>query len=231
MSDSLIQPNQRLAQLGRPRQFGGRHQHPVRRFIGIAIAAVLHVLLIWALVDGLATKVVKIVAAPIETRIIVPVKPPPPPPPPKIVKIVQQPKVVPPPPPYVPPPQVHVETPPAPTITHQDAPAPSAPVHEAPPPPVAVAKPVSHEVGVVCPNSDQVRASMTYPQDAQDNDITGDVTVEFTVDAEGNVTNPRVTQHADDILERAALATVRRFHCVGQGQMVHVQVPFTFNLS
>jgi hypothetical protein len=36
-------------------------------------------------------------------------------------------------------------------------------------------------------------------------------------------------QHADLILERAAISTVKRFHCIGQA--VRVQVPFSFNLN
>ncbi|WP_269505889.1 energy transducer TonB [Burkholderia sp. IMCC1007] len=224
----------RLAAIGRPRRFGNKQTHPVRRFGGIAIAIVLHLVLIWALVSGLATRVVQIVQKPIETRIIVPVKPPPPPPPPKPVeKVVSKPRVAPPPPPYVPPPEVRVQAPPQPTITHQDVPAPSAPVHEAPPAPapVPVAKPVNHEIGVVCPNSDEVRSSIVYPPEAQDNNITGDVTVEFTVDPDGHVTNLRLAQPADPVLNRAALNAVKRFHCIAQGQPVRVRVPFSFNLN
>ncbi|WP_205170136.1 energy transducer TonB, partial [Burkholderia sp. LMG 13014] len=110
---------------------------------------------------------------------------------------------------------------------------PTAPVHEAPPAPVPVpvAKPVNHEIGVVCPNSDEVRASIVYPQEAQDNNITGDVTVEFTVDPDGRVTNLRVAQPADPVLNRAALNAVKRFNCIAQGQSVRVRVPFSFNLN
>ncbi|MBN3822186.1 energy transducer TonB [Burkholderia sp. Ac-20384] len=223
----------RLAAIGRPREFGKRQTHPVRRFGGIAIAIALHLVLIWALVNGLATRVVEIVQQPIEARIIVPVKPPPPPPPKPVEKVVSKPRVTAPPPPFVPPPEVRVQAPPPATITHQDAPAPTAPVHEAPPAPapVPVAKPVNREIGVVCPNSDEVRASIAYPPEAQDNNITGDVTVEFTVDPDGRVTNLRVAQPADPILNRAALNAVKRFNCIAQGQSVRVRVPFSFNLN
>ncbi|MBE0628618.1 MAG: energy transducer TonB, partial [Burkholderia vietnamiensis] len=117
--------------------------------------------------------------------------------------------------------------------THQDVPAPSAPVHEAPPvpAPVPVAKPVNREIGVVCPNSDEVRSSIVYPTEAQDNNITGDVTIEFTVDPDGRVTNLRVAQPADPVLNRAALNAVKRFHCIAQGEPVRVRVPFSFNLN
>lgn len=132
---------------------------------------------------------------------------------------MSKPRVAPPPPPFVPPPEVRVQAPPQPTITHQDVPAPSAPVHEAPPAPapVPVAKPVNREIGVVRPNSDEVRSSIVYPSEAQDNNITGDVTVEFTVDPDGRVTNLRVAQPADPVLNRAALNAVKRFHCIAQG--------------
>jgi protein TonB len=206
---------------------------PLRRYAGFAIVLLLHVLFIWALKNGLANKVVQVIEKPIETKIIEPVKPPPPPP----LPIVKEPppKIKPPPKPFVPPPEVHVLTPPpvAP-IAHQADPVPT-PV--APPPPVVVAppappaKPVSREIGVVCPNSEQVRSSMKYPQEAQDNDITGDVVISFVVDAEGHVTDEKVEESADPVLDRAAFNTVKKFNCISQGQSVRVQVPFTFNLK
>lgn len=226
MSDGLIGGGHWPARMP---DYGRRQHKSSRRYLGLAIAAVLHVLLIYALVNGLATKVVHIAQRPIEARIIEPVKPPPPPPPLKpVLKVVSRPRIAPP-PPFVPPPEVHVQASPAPTITHQDAPAPSEPVPQAPP--ATVAKPVSHEVGVACPNSDEVRSSITYPQDAQDNDITGNVTIEFTVDADGHVVNERVAKSANVILDRAAFNAVKQFRCIGQGEAVRVQVPFTFNLN
>lgn len=230
VEERLATSNSGLATLGRPREFGKKQQNPVRRFGGIGIVLVLHAVLIYALLNGLATKVVQVIQHPIETRIIEPVKPPPPPPMP-VVKL-PPPKFAPPPPPFVPPPEVPVQAPPQATITHQAAPVPSAPAVQAPVvAPPAPAKPVSHDVGVVCPNSDTLRASIQYPKEAQENNITGDVTIEFVVDAEGNITNERVAQSADPILDRAAFNTVKRFKCVAQGQSVRVQVPFSFNLN
>lgn len=232
VDEGLAVSNDGLARLGRPREFGKKQQNPARRFGGIAIVLVLHILLVYALLNGLATKVVQVIQHPIETRIIEPVKPPPPPPMP-VVKL-PPPKFAPPPPPFVPPPEVPVQAPPQPTITHQTAPVQSAPAVVPPvvaPPAPAPAKPVSHDVGVVCPNSDQLRASVQYPKEAQENNITGDVTIEFVVDAEGHVTNVHVAQSADPVLDRAALNVVRQFKCVAQGQSVRVQVPFSFNLN
>jgi protein TonB len=90
---------------------------------------------------------------------------------------------------------------------------------------------VSHEAGVVCPNSDKVRAAMVYPEEAQDNNITGDVLISFVVDAQGHVTEEKVEKSADPLLDRAAFNTVKKFNCISQGQPVRVQVPFSFNLN
>jgi protein TonB len=219
----------------RPRQYGPRQQNPLRRYAGIAAVLLLHIFFIWALMNGLANKVVQIVQKPIETKIIEPVRPPPPPPMPTVQ--LPPPKFAPPPPPFVPPPEVQV-TPPsvAPTITHQAEPIPTPvappPVVVAPPAPApAPAKPVSHAVGVVCPNSDEVRRSMGYPQEAQDNNITGDVMISFVVDPQGHVTDEKVEQSADSILSHAAFNAVKKFNCISQGQPVRVQVPFSFNLN
>lgn len=217
----------------RPREYGARRQGGPRRYAGLGLVLLLHVALIWALVHGLATKVARVIEKPIETRIIEPVKPPPPPPLP-VVKL-PPPKLPPPPRPFVPPPEVPVAVAPAPTIVHQAVPVPTpvapAPAPPAPVAPPAPAKPVSHEAGVVCPNSDQVRASMTYPQEAQDNNITGDVLISFVVDPQGRVTDEKVEKAADPLLDRAAFNAVKKFNCISQGQPVRVQVPFSFNLN
>jgi protein TonB len=218
---------------GHPRQYGRQQRNPVRRYAGIAVVLLLHLFFVWALMNGLANKVVQIVQKPIETKIIEPVKPPPPPP----VPVVQlpPPKFTPPPPPFVPPPKVQVTPPPvAPTITHQAVPVPTPvappPAPAAPPEPVP-AKPASHAVGVVCPNSDEVRRTMGYPEEAQENNITGDVMISFVVDPEGHVTDEKIEQSADPILARAAFSAVKKFNCISQGQPVRVQVPFSFNLN
>ncbi|MEX3581692.1 MAG: energy transducer TonB [Burkholderia sp.] len=220
IEESLAASNSGLAQLSRPRRYDASRKQSVRRYAGIAIV-LLHVVLIYALLNGLATKVVQVIQQPIETRIIEPVKPPPPLPMP-VVKL-PPPKFAP--PPFVPPPEL--QTP----VVHQTTPMVSAPVTVPPPVAAPAPKPVSHKVGVVCPNSDQIRGSILYPQGAQENNITGDVLIEFTVDANGKISNERVAQSADFDLDRAALNAVRQFKCIGQGQPVRVQVPFSFNLN
>jgi protein TonB len=78
-----------------------------RRFSSGVVVGILHIALIYALVTGLARKVVEVIIPPLETKIIEEVKPPPvdkPPPPPP-------PKLAAPPPPFIPPPEVRIETP------------------------------------------------------------------------------------------------------------------------
>ena len=77
-----------------------------RRLAGLAVVVTLHAALIYALVHGLARKIVEVVHQPLETKIIEEIKAPPPdkPPPPP-------PRLTTPPPPYIPPPEVQVHVP------------------------------------------------------------------------------------------------------------------------
>lgn len=82
------------------------HDESSRRVTGLVAVLVFHGVVGYALVNGLARKIVEVIKAPLETKIIEEIKPPqdkPPPPPP--------PKLAPPPPPYIPPPEVHVQLP------------------------------------------------------------------------------------------------------------------------
>src|SRR5436309_7863949 len=85
-----------------------------RRLTGLVAVLAFHVVLVYALVHGLARKIVEVVRQPLETKIIEEIKAPPPdkPPPPP------PPKLTTPPPPYIPPPEVTVQVPvSAPTIS------------------------------------------------------------------------------------------------------------------
>ncbi|VVE14294.1 energy transducer TonB [Pandoraea horticolens] len=209
-----------------------RQQRSASRYVGIGFVALLHAAVVYMLLNGLASKVVDVIRQPIETRVIEEVQPPPPPPP--AIPLPPPPKLAAPPPPFIPPPEVSVQTPPVVqnTITAQSATAepstraaPSAPV--AP----ASAAPQSANVGVVCPNSTQVRASIKYPREALRNNVTGEVVVTFTVDVDGAVKDLQVTKSAAPSLERAAENAVKQFNCVAQGREMRVQVPFSFKLD
>ena len=111
---------------------------PRRHWLGLGVVVLLHVLVIYALVNGLARKVIDVVRVPVETRLIEEViAPPPPPPSPPPAAVVAPPKRLQPPPVVVPPPEVVVAAPLqiAPTITV--TPTAPAPIDLAPAPPAA----------------------------------------------------------------------------------------------
>ena len=61
--------------------YASQQRSPGKHPIGLGVVVVGHVILGYALVNGLGHKIVEVIKAPIETKIIEEVKPPPPPPP------------------------------------------------------------------------------------------------------------------------------------------------------
>ena len=121
--------------------FAERQRDPRRHLVGFTVVVLFHGLLVYALLTGLAKKVIDVVRAPIETKVIEEIKKPPPPP--EIV-VPPPPRLEAPPPPFIPPPEVQIATPPPPqpTITAVTPTPPPAPVVIAPaPPPVVAAAP------------------------------------------------------------------------------------------
>ena len=94
--------------------YAEQQRDPRKHLVGISAVVVFHIVLVYALANGLGRKVVEVFKAPLDVSIIEEIKPPPPPPPPpKIVKVL--PKVsAPPPPAYVPPTETQVQAPPPP---------------------------------------------------------------------------------------------------------------------
>lgn len=133
--------------------FSQRADDPRRHLVGLGAVVVAHLLVVYALVNGLAQTIVDVVRAPIETTLIEAVKPPPPPPPPEPPppKAVVTPKRVVPPPVFIPPPEVVVTAPPppAPTITATSVTPPPAPMEITPTPPPAAPAPVPQPSGPV----------------------------------------------------------------------------------
>jgi protein TonB len=189
-------------------------RNPGKHVVGFSVVLVLHLLLGWALINGLAQRLVEVIKAPLETKIIEEVKPPPPPPPPE--NLPPPPKFAPPPPSFVPPPEVNVNPPPmaAPTITTTTVappprpvtiqpPAPPAPPAPAPPaPPRAAARPVIANAGACAPSSDD------YPSAARRAEATGITKVRFTVGADGKLVGAEVVKSAGPSREHKMLDRV-----------------------
>ena len=77
-----------------------------KRLTGLVVVVVFHVVLGYALVEGLARRIVEVVRAPLETKIVEEVKPAPPEKPPPPTPKLSTPLL-----PYIPPPEVQVQMP------------------------------------------------------------------------------------------------------------------------
>jgi protein TonB len=155
------------------------------------MVGLLHVLVGYALVTGLARKVVEVIKAPIETKIIEEVKKPiedtPPPPPPKLAA---------PPPPFIPPPEVNIASPvqQAPTITTVTTakPPPGPPPKYVPPAPKAPPAPAGPVVRKnVKPVGEIVRP--VFPRQAiRDGIQSGNVIAHLVIRPDGTVSEVRI---------------------------------------
>jgi protein TonB len=173
-----------------------------RRLTGLAVTVALHIALLYALMHGLARKIVEIVTPPLETKIIEEIKPPadkPPPPPPKLAT---------PPPPFIPPPEINIQVPmqQAPTITVAPTPPPPAP-----PPPVFVPTPPPPAVAATAPQTVEGSCEKPPYQPAwRRAGEQGEVRVRVTVEANGRVSDAVIERSSgyrrlDDASREAAL--------------------------
>jgi protein TonB len=189
--------------------YAQQQRNPGKHITGLTVVVLLHVLLAWALVAGLARKVVEVIKAPIETKIIEEVQPPPPPPP---DNLPPPPKLAPPPPSFVPPPEVQVTPPPtpAPTITTTTVvPPPAPPVTIAPPPappapPAAPPAPPAPPVRTA-PKLDFNACKPEYNAAARRAEAQGVVIVSYTMDVNGVITDAKVEKSAGSSREHRML--------------------------
>jgi len=191
-------------------------RNPGKHMTGLTVVIVLHIILGWALLNGLARKVVEVIKAPIETKIIDEVKPPPPPPP---ENLPPPPKFAPPPPSFMPPPEVQIANPqPTQAITTTTvAPPPQAVRLEAAPPtaappapaPAPVRRAVAAQIDVsTCEKPD-------YPAQAARAEATGTTKIRFVVDGEGRVSkadveSPSGSSREHRLLDRLAVEALSK---------------------
>ena len=193
--------------------YASQQRRPGKHPIGLIVVSLLHLALGYALVNGLGRKIVDVMKAPIETKIIDEVKPPPPPPP---ENLPPPPKMALPPPSFMPPPEVQVATPQlAPAITVTREAPPSAPVNIAPAPPApvtapatapapvrAAAKPAIANVQACAPKGED------YPAAALRAEATGTTKIRFTIDAAGKLVKTEVLKSAGASREHRLLDRV-----------------------
>jgi len=176
------------------------------RLTAIIGVGLLHALLGYALISGLAVKAVKAITEPLEAVNIEDAAPPPeevPPPPPELEDI----------PPYVPPPDVVIETlaPPPPTITAQAViPMPEAPRFVPPAPPAPAPPAIAPTAPVPVARTFEVSED-DYPDASRRAGEEGITGIRVTVGIDGRVTNcvvirpsgyPRLDERACQIAER-----------------------------
>lgn len=186
--------------------FSEHEREPGKKLSGLAFVILLHILIVYALVTGLARKVVEVVKQPVETKIIEEVKPPPPkdiPPPPP------PPKLSAPPPPFIPPPEVTVATPPPQnTITAVTNVKPENPVMPKPSAPAAVPQagpsgPVRTAAVVDASNCQKPE----YPRKSLRAEEQGTVVLQFLIGVDGKVVDAKVDRSSGfRDLDRAAIA-------------------------
>ena len=170
----------------------------------LAVVA-LHIVIGWALVNGLARRVIEVVKAPIETKIIEEIKKPPPevPPPPP-------PKLAAPPPPFIPPPEINIEIPkvtPPPTITTvTTTPPPPGPPPMARPVPVAPPQPAVRKEYKA-----SYRVEPTFPRDAIRRGINGRVVAWVHVAPAGNVTNVEIRSSTNRVFDREVIRALSQW--------------------
>jgi protein TonB len=166
----------------------------------IILVAILHLAIGYALVTGLARKVVEVIKAPIETKIIEEIKKPPPdqpPPPPKLAA---------PPPPFIPPPEINIQVPvvtPPPTITTVTTTPPPPgppPVYTPPAPPAPPVQPaVRREYkATYCPRP-------SFPRQALRSGLSGNVTAHVHVAPTGAVTDVRIIRSTNRLFDREVI--------------------------
>lgn len=180
--------------------YAQHRQIGTNRTVAIIIAAVVHVILGYFIINGLAYNVIKQAADELKTFNVEQEPPPPPeePPPPPPEQVAETP-----PPVVSPPPIVRTKTPPPPVQTVREAPppvitpraAPAPPARPAPPPPLP---PPPQPVKTVPPRSavgdlQGLFRSDDYPPTAIERDEQGSVAVRLSVGTDGRVTNCDVT--------------------------------------
>ena len=214
--------------------FSKRQADPRRHLAGITFVILFHVFVVYALVTGLAKKVVDVVRAPIETKVIEEIKKPPPPP--EIV-VPPPPVLAAPPPPFIPPPEVQIATPPPvqQTITATSpTPPPVTNITPMAPPtvaaPAAPAAPMS--AAVVCSNFSAVMGDAAFPKEAMRQGLEkGEALIQFILSASGEIKDIKTIRASHPAFARNSIRLVGEYKCQGQGRDVLVQVPFGYKLE
>jgi periplasmic protein TonB len=213
--------------------FARQQRDPARHLIGIAFVVLIHAIVIYALVTGLARKAIEVIKKPLSATIIEEIKaPPPPPPPPPPRKIVEPPKTQ---QTYVPPPDVPVPTQTTePVISSVTATAPPEPVVIAPPaPPVVEAPPAPPKPAIRRGAVPIERVEPVYPREAiKDNISSGKVVARLQVDEKGLVTNVTIVEaNPRRVFDREVIRALSQWKFKPEGDRYIAEIEITFVLN
>ena len=210
--------------------FAQQQRNPTRHVVGITIVVLLHVLVIYALLTGLARKAVDVIKKPLTATIIEEVKLPPPPPPPPPKRVIEPPKqqtVV---QPYVPPPDIPVSQPTtAPVITAPTNVVPTEPNVIAPPTPAPAPKATGVRKGLVPIE----KVDPIYPKEAIRAGVAkGKVLARLSVDEQGLVTDVRIME-ADPpgVFNKEVIRALSRWKFRPEGEKFVGDVELNFTLK
>jgi periplasmic protein TonB len=211
--------------------FARQQRDPTRHLIGITCVILVHAVVIYALMTGLARRAVEVIKKPLTATIIEEIKLPPPPPPPKKIEI---PKAPPPPEqPYIPPPDIPPPVAPsesviaAPTIT-----PPPAPYVIAPPPPPAPPAPAPKPAirkGITPIN----RVEPIYPREAIRAGVDhGLVVARLQVDEKGLVTAVNIIEsNPPRVFDREVVRALSQWKFQPDGDRYVAEIEVTFVLK
>ena len=177
---------------------------PTKHLSGIALVVLLHIAIGYALVTGLARKVIEVIKAPLETKIIEEIKKPPPdlPPPPP------PPKMAAPPPPFIPPPEINIQVPavtPPPTITTQST--------TPPPPQQTIAPPTPPQPQTVVRREYKAayRVEPSFPPQAIRQGLNGRVIAHVVVTPAGTVSEVRIISSTNRLFDREVIRALSQW--------------------
>ena len=200
--------------------YAASQRNPAKHLPSITMVVALHLLLGYALVTGLARKVVDVIKQPIETKIIEELKKPPPdtppPPPPKLAL---------PPPPFIPPPEINIQVPvqAAPTIT-------TVTTTKPPPAPVAapVVAPLPHVRKDFKPSN---RVEPTFPRQALQQGLSGRVKAWMHVAPNGTVTEVEIKESSNSLFNREVIRALSQWRFAAEQVGFIVEQEIIFNLK
>jgi protein TonB len=204
--------------------YAERERSLSRHLPSITAVVILHIIIGYALVTGLARRVVEVIKQPLDTKIIEEIKKPPPetPPPPP-------PKLAVPPPPFIPPPEINIQTPPPPaaqtitTVTTQPPP---------PGPPPKIVPQVVAPLPAIRKNYKAISCPKpAFPRQLLQQGITGTVNAWVHVTPDGSVSSVEIKNSPNRLFDREVIRAMSQCKYAPEGAGFIADYDIVFNLE